>query len=80
MEHGLERMDFHEKKAGEDVSRVRQQLDNANTALKEVAKTSAGQAVILHAMQSMVGNLWKAVCGEVKTSLQQITQVVNKVW
>jgi hypothetical protein len=80
MEHGLERMDIYEKRAEEDASQIRQQLDDANTALKDVAKTSAGEAVILRTMHSMLGNLWKVVCGEVKTSLQQVSQVVNKVW
>jgi HPt (histidine-containing phosphotransfer) domain-containing protein len=80
VEHGLERMDMYEKRAEEDASQIRQQLDDANTALKDVAKTSAGEAVILRTMHSMLGNLWKVVCGEVKTSLQQVSQVVNKVW
>jgi hypothetical protein len=80
VEHGLERMDIHEKKAEEDALQIRQQLDNANTTLRDVTKNSATQAVILNTMHSMLGNLCMVVCGEVKATLQQVSQVVNKVW
>jgi hypothetical protein len=79
-EHGLERMDIREEQAEKDALHVRQQLDSANTALRDAAKNSATQAVILNAMHSMLGNLCRVVCGEVKATLQQVSQVVNKVW
>jgi hypothetical protein len=80
LEHGLQRMDIQEKKAREEALQVRQQLDSTNSAVKDVAKSSASQHLMLNAMHSMLGNLCRVVSGEVQATLRQVSQVVNRVW
>ncbi|KAH6392366.1 hypothetical protein HBI14_198530 [Parastagonospora nodorum] len=80
LEHGLEQMNLSEKKAEEDVLQTHRKLDAAHTALQNIQKDATGQAAILRTMQTTLGTLCNVVCGEVRTSLQNFTQVVNTVW
>jgi hypothetical protein len=79
-EHALERMDLKERKAEENVFQIREGLNITHNALQNIHRHSAGQAVVLNTMHSMLGNLCKVVCGEIKAPLQQLSQVVNTVW
>ncbi|KAH5050890.1 hypothetical protein HBI37_198680 [Parastagonospora nodorum] len=79
LEHGLEQMNLSEKKAEEDVLQTHRKLDAAHTALQNIQKDATGQAAILRTMQTTLGTLCNVVCGEVRTSLQNFTQVVNTV-
>lgn len=80
IQHGLERMDLLGKEVEESTSQLQSKLDNTKTALENIQKDSAGQAVMLRTMQSMLGTLCKVVCGEIKTTIEQLSHVVTTVW
>ncbi|OAK98669.1 hypothetical protein IQ06DRAFT_22129 [Phaeosphaeriaceae sp. SRC1lsM3a] len=79
IQHGLERMDLLGKEVEESTSQLQSKLDNTKTALENIQKDSAGQAVMLRTMQSMLGTLCKVVCGEIKTTIEQLSHVVTTV-
>jgi hypothetical protein len=79
-EHGLEQMDLQGRKAEENALQIRHDLDKTHERLVDIQADLTGQAVVLRTMHSMLGNLCGMVCGELKTTLQQMFQAVNIVW
>ena len=80
IQHGLERMDLLGKAAEEGTSQLQLQLDNTQKALATIQKDTAGQAIMLRKGQAMLGTLCKVVSGEIKSTLQQLSQAVTTVW
>jgi len=79
-ELGLERMAMLDKNAEANALQARAQLGNAHSLLDSIKKDLPGQTLLLNSVHSMVGGLCKLVCGEIRASVQQIGQAVNKVW
>jgi hypothetical protein len=79
-EHGFERLDIINKRVEEDFVHFRYQLDLTHALLENVDKSLPAQAHLLRNVHSMVTGLYTLVCGEMKTSLQHLSQVVSKVW
>jgi hypothetical protein len=79
-EHGLEQMNMAGQRAGEASKQVREQLEHNKTVLDGISKNLPAQALLLRNVHSMVGGLYKLICGEMRISLEHFTQVVSKVW
>jgi hypothetical protein len=78
--HGLEQLDLQGKKIEEDTVQVRQQFDIVHANLEDVWRHSAAQAAILRTMHLMLSGLYGIVCGDIKTSLQKFSQIINTIW
>lgn len=79
-EHGLEEMGINGRKAEANTQHVRDQLANTQVLLESINKDLPAQGMLLRHVNSMLGGLYKLVCGEMRTSLQHFSQVINKVW
>jgi hypothetical protein len=79
-EHGFERMDLSDRKSDAHAKAARDQLEKTNAAITQIDKDIKGQALMVRSVQSMLGSLYTLVCGDMKTSLQHFSHVVNGVW
>lgn len=79
-EHGFERMDLSDMKSDAHAQAAHDQLEKANAAISQIGKDFRSQALMVRSVQSMLSSLYTLVCGDMKTSLQHFSHVVNGVW
>lgn len=77
---GLERMNLYESKAKENALEVRESLNSAHATIDVIRNGVKGQVDMLGTMNSLLGSLCGVVSGEIISTLQQLSQVVNIVW
>jgi hypothetical protein len=79
-QHGLERMDLSDKQAEDNAAQLQDQLSDTRGLLQNVKTSVCAQLLALRSVQSMLGRLYSLVNGEIRTSLQNLSEVANHVW
>jgi hypothetical protein len=73
-------MDVNDKKSDAHAQGAYAQLEKTNATISQIGRDFKSQALMVRSVHSMLGSLYTLVCGDMKTSLQHFSHVVNVVW
>lgn len=78
-EHGLEKMDLASDEAAAHQLHIQDRLEDTRSMIEKIDSSFAAQTLVIQSVQNMLTRLSDMICGEFRTSLRSLGEMVAKV-